>query len=179
MLPSPPLPGPIPPDAAPPQPPFFICRSVLNELEALVRSQDMPADHAAAYAFVLRRANILYACGKNVSWGAGCVLGVLLGRCLEPIQLDAREQQNTQENPCEHPLSRAGGVPRCHAARAGRHAARAGGRALPGKLFLCGCGRALCCRQPWILQQAATRGLALLAARATLPCHPQQPTSLS
>ncbi|KAI7842713.1 hypothetical protein COHA_003644 [Chlorella ohadii] len=38
---------------------------VLDELEALVRSQDMPADHAAAYAFVLRRANILYACGKS------------------------------------------------------------------------------------------------------------------
>ncbi len=32
-----------------------------------MRSQDMPADHAAAYAFVLRRANILYACGKSVS----------------------------------------------------------------------------------------------------------------
>ncbi len=27
----------------------------------------MPGDRAAAYEFVLRRANILYACGKNVS----------------------------------------------------------------------------------------------------------------
>lgn len=45
-----------------------------------MRSQDMPADHAAAYAFVLRRANILYACGKSVSAGLlegslGCCLG--------------------------------------------------------------------------------------------------------
>jgi hypothetical protein len=47
---------------------------VLGELEHVIRTQDMPADHAAALEFVLRRANILYACGKNVrgeSWGEG------------------------------------------------------------------------------------------------------------
>jgi hypothetical protein len=44
-------------------------------LERLVRSQDMPADHAAALEFVLRRANILYVCGKNVSAGGGAVVG--------------------------------------------------------------------------------------------------------
>lgn len=45
------------------------CR-VLADLESLIRSQDMPGDHTAAYEFVLRRANILYACGKNVSGAA-------------------------------------------------------------------------------------------------------------
>jgi hypothetical protein len=44
----------------------LLCR-VLGDLEGLLRTQDMPADHAAAYEFVLRRANVLYACGKNVS----------------------------------------------------------------------------------------------------------------
>ena len=48
-------------------PPSSPPRSVLGELEQLIRSQDTPADHAAAYEFVLRRANVLYACGKNVS----------------------------------------------------------------------------------------------------------------
>lgn len=43
----------------------LLCR-VLGDLESLLRTQDMPADHAAAYEFVLRRANVLYACGKNV-----------------------------------------------------------------------------------------------------------------
>ncbi|KAL4427748.1 hypothetical protein ABPG75_001837 [Micractinium tetrahymenae] len=41
---------------------------VLADLESLIRSQDMPGDHAAAYEFVLRRANILYACGKNEAY---------------------------------------------------------------------------------------------------------------
>ncbi|PSC75147.1 general transcription factor 3C polypeptide 3 isoform X1 [Micractinium conductrix] len=41
---------------------------VLAGLEALIRSQDMPQDHAAATEFVLRRANILYACGKNEAY---------------------------------------------------------------------------------------------------------------
>jgi len=43
--------------------------SVLAELEQLIRTQDMPADADAARTQVLRQANILYACGKNVRRG--------------------------------------------------------------------------------------------------------------
>lgn len=60
------------------------CR-VLGDLERLLRTQDTPADHAAAYEFVLRRANILYACGKSVSAAlcvGGCGVGWGGGVCL-------------------------------------------------------------------------------------------------
>lgn len=67
-----------------PEPPGHLPCRVLADLEALIRSQDMPGDHAAAYEFVLRRANILYACGKNVSQPVEPASG-RPSRCMRPL----------------------------------------------------------------------------------------------
>ncbi|EFN59685.1 hypothetical protein CHLNCDRAFT_133218 [Chlorella variabilis] len=63
--------------------------SVLAGLEALIRTQDMPADHEAALEFVLRRANIFYACGKNDAYLNVTV--PVLGATLRVLEAEHRQ----------------------------------------------------------------------------------------